>query len=57
MGLVKNSSGCGREELFTSGEEWALLWSILFAGILTAKGNSNPSANHLKAAARGDIQR
>ena len=23
MGLVKNSSGCGREELFTSGEEWA----------------------------------
>jgi hypothetical protein len=23
MGLVKNSSGCGREEFFTSGEEWA----------------------------------
>ncbi|HTL31179.1 MAG TPA: hypothetical protein VL282_18245 [Tepidisphaeraceae bacterium] len=23
MGLVKDSSGCGREEPFTSGEEWA----------------------------------
>jgi hypothetical protein len=23
MGLVKSSSGCGAEELFTSGEEWA----------------------------------
>jgi hypothetical protein len=24
IGLVKNSSGCGSEEFFTSGEEWAL---------------------------------
>src|SRR6476660_6579890 len=28
MGLVKNSSGCGREELFTSGEEWAKFWPL-----------------------------
>jgi hypothetical protein len=28
MGLVKNSSGCGREEFFTSGEEWAEILNL-----------------------------
>jgi hypothetical protein len=29
MGLVKNSSGCGGEELFTSGEEWVNFQSLI----------------------------
>ena len=47
MGLVKGSSGCGRKEPFTSGEEWVKLSLIhrqAAHGLIGRSSHNNVSA-------------